>query len=166
MNKFAKLDEQKNIVYAKIPVNIDGVKHYAPSDETYLAAGFKPVIDERPYTSPTEYAVAVGWEELENSISRIYEIRPIKRTEADFNAALENHLLAERTARGYDTREPSDYFGSSVGRWRQDALDWIAHRDRVMEYGFAVLNEWKRTGIEPSYDEFVANLPKITWTEA
>lgn len=78
MNKFAKLDEQKNIVYAKIPVDIDGVKHYAPSDETYLAAGFKPVIDERPYTSPTEYAVAVGWEEFENSISRIYEIRPIE----------------------------------------------------------------------------------------
>lgn len=166
MNKFAKLDEQKNIVYAIIPVDIDGVKHYAPSDETYLAAGFKPVIDERPYTSPTEYAVAVGWEEFENSISRIYEIRPIKRTEADFDAAMEEHIRRTREERGYTTREPSEYISSSVARWAQDAADFVKFRDEVMVYGLAILNEWKATGIEPSYDEFVANLPKITWTEA
>ena len=35
-----------------------------------------------------------------------------------------------------------------------------------MVYGLTILNEWKATGVEPSYDEFVANLPKIKWTEA
>ena len=82
----------------------------------------------------------------------------------DYDKAMENHLMAERIARGYTTREPSEYKGSSIERWNQDAEDWILHRDEVMMYGLNVQNTYKETGNAPSLDDFKENLPKISWT--
>lgn len=96
----------------------------------------------------------------------VWAYDPIVYTKEDFNRALEDHLLSERIARGYDTREPTIYASSSVPRWRQDAVDWAAHVDSVMLYGLGVINTWKESGEAPDYDEFVAGLPKIEWTEA
>lgn len=83
---------------------------------------------------------------------------------ADYDKAMEAHLLAERSARGYTLREPSDYKDSSVPRWAQDALDWIAHRDAVMLYGLEVMNHYAETGEAPTLEEFKAALPVIEWT--
>ena len=88
--------------------------------------------------------------------------RPV--TFADYDVAMEAHLAAEKAARGYTKREPSDYAGSSNPRWAQDAQDWIAHRDAVMEYGLEVENRAKRGEPVPTLDEFKAALPKIEWT--
>ena len=85
-------------------------------------------------------------------------------TMADYDKAVEDHLLAERIERGYTSREPSDYSGSSVHRWAQDAADWIAHRDAVMLYALQVLNDFEAGRPVPTLDEFRAILPKITWT--
>lgn len=85
-------------------------------------------------------------------------------TFGDYDAAMEAHLEAEKAARGYTKREPSDYAGSSNPRWAQDAKDWIAHRDAVMEYGLSVENMAKAGESVPTLDEFRANLPKIVWT--
>lgn len=82
----------------------------------------------------------------------------------DYDKAMEDHLREERITRGYTLREPSDYKGSSVERWNQDAEDWISHRDEVMLYGLEIMNHYKDTGEAPSLDEFIQNLPKITWT--
>lgn len=82
----------------------------------------------------------------------------------DYDKAMEDHLREERIARGYTLREPSDYKGSSVERWNQDAEDWIAHRDEVMLYGLEVMNTYKETGEAPILDEFKKNLPIIQWT--
>ena len=82
----------------------------------------------------------------------------------DYDNAMEAHLDAEKTARGYTKREPSDYAGSSNPRWAQDAVDWIAHRDAVMEYGLEVENKAKRGEQVPTLDEFKAALPKVVWT--
>ncbi|MCQ2378001.1 MAG: hypothetical protein MJ016_02175 [Victivallaceae bacterium] len=83
---------------------------------------------------------------------------------AKYDKAMEAHLFAERAARGYTTREPSDYKGSSVPRWASDAEDWIAHRDQVMLYGLEVENHYKETGEGPTIEEFKAGLPKIHWS--
>ena len=83
---------------------------------------------------------------------------------ADYDKAMEAHLLAERVARGYTLREPSDYKDSTVPRWAQDALDWIAHRDAVMLYGLEVMNHYAETGEAPTIEEFKAGLPVIEWT--
>lgn len=85
-------------------------------------------------------------------------------TVADYDAAMEAHLLAERTARGYTIREPSDYKDSEVPRWKQDAIDWIAHRDAVMIYGLGVQNTYAATGEAPTLEAFKAGLPAIVWT--
>lgn len=85
-------------------------------------------------------------------------------TVADYDKAMEDHLLAERAARGYTLREPSDYKDSSVPRWAQDASDWIAHRDAVMLYGLEVMNHYAETGEAPTLEEFKAGLPVIVWS--
>jgi len=81
-----------------------------------------------------------------------------------YDQAMEAHLQAEREARGYTSREPSDYKGSSVARWAQDAEDWISHRDAVMLYGLEVMNHYAETGEAPTLEEFKAALPVIHWT--
>ena len=154
------------ITYAPTEIRIGNTYYPAPTDEQYLAAGWKRIVDERPAHREGYYNEPKGWEESDVECRHIYAEVQIHHTESDFNAALESHLREERTARGYDEREPSDYKDSGISRWRKDALDWITHRDEVMVYGLTILNEWKATGVEPSYDEFVANLPKIKWTEA
>lgn len=90
--------------------------------------------------------------------------KPVDR--ADYDAAMEAHLRAERDARGYTDREPTDYMGSKVQRFRQDALDWCNHRDDVMLYGLEIINTFERTGLAPTLAEFKAGLPVIKWTEA
>ena len=82
----------------------------------------------------------------------------------DYDKAMEEHLKEQRIARGYTLREPSDYKGSSVERWNQDAIDWIAHRDAVMLYGLQIMNHYQETGEAPSLNEFKQNLPIIQWT--
>lgn len=83
---------------------------------------------------------------------------------AQYDAALEAYLMQERVARGYTVREPSDYLDSHVVRYRQDAQDWIAHRDLVMLEGLTMLNEYLQTGVIPSLADFLAALPSIAWT--
>ena len=90
---------------------------------------------------------------------------PPTLTVDDYDRAMEEHLKAEREARGYTSREPSDYAGSAVTRWAQDAADWIAHRDAVMLYALGVINHYRETGEAPSLEEFKAALPVIEWTE-
>lgn len=85
-------------------------------------------------------------------------------TPKDYDDAMEAHLKAEREARGYTLREPSDYAGSTVPRWAQDAQDWIIHRDAVMNYALEVMNHYAETGEAPTLEEFKAALPVITWT--
>ena len=102
-----------------------------------------------------------AWYKWKGSAWALYTPPP---TVADYDKAMEAHLLAERSARGYTLREPSDYKDSSVPRWAQDAADWIAHRDAVMLYGLEIMNHYAETGEAPTLEEFEAGLPVITWT--
>ena len=83
---------------------------------------------------------------------------------AEYDLAMENYMKEVREKRGYTTREPSDYVNSTVERWRQDAVDWIAFRDAVLVYAMEIENKALEAGEIPSIDEFVANMPTIAWT--
>lgn len=85
-------------------------------------------------------------------------------TVRDYDNAMEAHLRAERTERGYTTREPDSYLNSSEPRWAQDAADWVAHRDAVMRYALKVQNDYAQGLPVPSLPDFIAALPKIVWT--
>lgn len=81
-----------------------------------------------------------------------------------YDDAIEEHLLAERSARGYTVREPSLYLNSSNERWASDARDWVAHVDAVMAYGLEVQNQFTATGEAPDLEEFKSGIPKIEWS--
>lgn len=90
--------------------------------------------------------------------------KPVVITIEDYDRAMEKHIKQTRIARGYTTREPDCYINSGNPRWKQDAADWIAFRDAVMEYSLAVMNEYAETGIAPSLADFKAGLPVIEWS--
>ena len=94
-----------------------------------------------------------------------YEPMSVEELTRLYDAAMEEHLEAEKNARGYTKREPTDYANSGVARFKHDADDWSAHRDAVMLYGLEVQNKAKRGETVPTLEEFKAGLPKIVWTE-
>lgn len=88
-------------------------------------------------------------------------------TQQDYDDALEARLQEVREARGYTTREPSEWAGSDVPRWLQDAKDWGAFRDKLMLFGLEVQNQYVKTGVPPmSLKEFKDKLSQmnIVWT--
>lgn len=97
-------------------------------------------------------------------VFKIAEIPPPEITPADYDFAMEEHIRAARVARGYTTREPTEYLGSSVPRWAQDAADYVAFRDACMLYGLQVQNDYAAGKAVPTLEEFKAQLPMIHWT--
>lgn len=127
---------------------------YTRSDESFAP----PKCDEGFHAVPDGYDLKDGkW-------VRKWRIEPIVHTPDDYDNAMEDYLRQVRSERGYTTREPDDYFGSSVPRWAQDAKDWVAFRDAVMTYALGVINDYTATGNAPTLAEFKAGFPKIAWT--
>lgn len=124
---------------------------------------YKPV-------QPHDYADAAAWcnsnkaklEDKGDYFEVVLVVIPL--TIQDYDNAMESYLRETRTARGYTLREPSDYKDSSISRWKQDAIDWIAFRDAVLMYGLDVENTAQQTGTIPSMEDFLAGMPVITWT--
>ena len=146
---------------------IDGVWVTNPTAEQYASIGAYPRSDESfapPKCDEGYHAVADGYELQDGKWTRKWRIEPIQYSVEDYDAAMEDYLRSVRSERGYTTREPDDYFGSSNPRWSQDAKDWVAFRDAVMTYALHVINEYEATGNAPTIAEFVAGLPKMEWS--
>lgn len=148
-----------------------------PTAEDYAAIGAYPRSEESfaPPTVDEGYrTVADGYELVEREEGsgtreekrwhRKWRVEPIVYTEADYDQAMEDYLRSVRSERGYTTREPDDYFGSSNPRWAQDAKDWVAFRDAVMTYALEVINTYTKTGNAPTLAEFKAGFPKMVWS--
>lgn len=72
---FGKLDAENRIVYAPVEVKIDGKITINPTAEHYAAAGWLPVIDEKPTDKAGVYYIAEGWKirtDEQTSASAIY----------------------------------------------------------------------------------------------
>lgn len=137
-----------------------------PSAEDCASIGAYPRSDESfapPAVDAEHRAVHDGYDLSDGKWVRKWRVEPITHTVNDYDSAMEDYLRQVRSERGYTTREPDDYFGSSNPRWSQDAKDWVAFRDAVMTYGLKVQNEYTATGKAPTLMEFTAALPKITW---
>lgn len=142
--------------YVTNPTESDyaAIKAYPRSDESFAP----PTVDEG------YHAVADGYDLQEGKWVKLWKVEPITYTPDDYDQAMEDYLRQVRIARGYTTREPDDYFGSSNMRWAQDAKDWVAFRDAVMTYALNVINTYAKTGNAPTLAEFKAGFPKIEWT--
>lgn len=136
-----------------------------PSSEQYIAAGWLANAVTPPQPPEGQMVAATRYVAHDGRVVAVYDYEPIKPTVDDYNRAVEDHLMAERMERGYDTREPSLYINSSVHRWSQDAVDWVRHVDAVMTFALGVLNGWEKTHEVMSLDEFRAAIPRIEWTE-
>ena len=140
----------------------------APTEAEYLSAGwFRNRIDD-PTPPEGKMVSGVRYETSDGNISAVYEYGdPPPPTLDDFDIAMEEHLRRERVARGYTTREPDSYLTSSNARWKQDAEDWVAHRDAVMEYALGLINAVEDGEMAiPTMEEFTAGLPDIEWSYA
>jgi hypothetical protein len=138
-----------------------------PTAEDYAAIGAYPRSEESfapPKCDEGYHAVHDGYELIDGKWVRKWRVEPIVYTVDDYDRAMEDYLRSVRSDRGYTTREPDDYFGSSNPRWAQDAKDWVAFRDAVMTYALEVINEYAKTGNAPTLAEFKANFPKMVWT--
>jgi hypothetical protein len=109
-------------------------------------------------------AIPDGYDLKDGKWVRKWRVEPITHTVNDYDSAMEDYLRQVRSERGYTTREPDDYFGSSNPRWSQDAKDWVAFRDAVMTYALDVINAYTKTGNAPTLAEFKAGFPRIVWT--
>lgn len=174
MNRnYGKVDADHNIVYAPDMVAHDGRSYINPRKEDYAVADdgpWLPVIESAPSEPPPE---GYHWKRTGKydvspdgrPMARYVAEEDPKTTLEDYDTAMEEHLLAERSARGYTTREPDMYTGSEVPRWAADAADWKKHRDAVMLYALEIMNAVQSGEREPpTLDEFVAGLPNIVWT--
>lgn len=94
----------------------------------------------------------------------IVEIPEPEITPADYDRAMEDHIKEARVARGYTTREPTEYLGSAVPRWAQDATDYMAFRDACMLYGLEIQNKYADGEEVPTLEQFKENLPQCVWT--
>lgn len=127
---------------------------YPRSEESFLP----PTVDDEHRAVPDGYCVTDGkW-------VKMWRVEPIVYTADDYDAAMEDYLREVRFERGYTTREPDDYFGSSNPRWEADARDWVAFRDAVMTYALDIINTYAATGNAPTLAEFKAGFPKMEWS--
>lgn len=161
--------EDGRLVRAKRVIKIGSRWVANPKAAKYAAIGAYPR-DEATFTPPTcdegYHAVPDGYALTDGKWAKKWRVEPIVYTAADYDQAMEDYIREVRVARGYTTREPDDYFGSSNPRWSQDAKDWVAFRDAVMTYALDVINAYTNTGKAPTLVEFKAGFPKMVWTYA
>lgn len=170
MTTYYTLSAAGNLERLELPVVIDGKQRLHPTPTQAAALGAYTRNDAYyPTDDPPEgkrWQRSTGWTIRDGSWCADYEAVDIPSpTLEEYDAAMEDHLAQERSARGYTTREPDAYLSSANPRWAQDARDWVAHRDAVMAYALELINDVQaRTIPQPTLAEFRANLPQITWS--
>ncbi len=141
--------------------------HYDPADGEILNAydeNCKNIPQPNiAVTDEENRQIHMHWKKKGKVIDGKLTLVDIPMTVADFDKVMEEYLTETRVARGYTTREPTDYLNSEQARWKQDAADWIAFRDAVMLYVLDLMNTYESLEKIPTLDEFKAGLPKIKW---
>lgn len=135
-----------------------------PADFAKYLNAYPRGADTPPKCDEGYRAIPDGYDLSDGKWVKLWKVEPIVYTEVDYDNAMEDYLRSVRSERGYTTREPDDYFGSSNPRWSQDAKDWVAFRDAVMTYALEVINTYTKTGNAPTLAEFKAGFPKCEWT--
>lgn len=170
MTRYYTLSPDTNdLTPLELPVVIDGQQRLHPTPAQAAALdppAYPRELDEEPTPPEGKLIEPDGWDVRDGAWHRRwrYVDAPLPTLD-EYDAAMEDHLLQERSARGYTTREPDAYLSSANSRWAQDARDWVAHRDAVMAYALELINDVQaRTIPQPTLAEFRANLPQITWS--
>jgi len=130
-------------VYPGSAVNIDGV-HVSPAFAGWTHEDYE-LVEAPPPPEPA----------------------PTPPTVDDYRAAIQNMLDAAAQERRYDSGTTvSTYVNSTIPAWAAEAQAFVAWRDAVWAYAYTEL-EQVETGQRPmpSVEEFIAELPAISWPE-
>ena len=86
-------------------------------------------------------------------------------TQADYQSAVDAHVVAVAQARGYKTDVSlASHVTSTLPAWAAEAVAFVAWRDAVWMHVFAQLALVQSGDREqPSVDALVAELPAIAW---
>lgn len=159
----------RDLAPLKLPVVIDGKQRLHPTPAQAAALdppAYPRELDEEPTPPEGKLVESDGWELRDGAWHRRWRyVDAPMPTLDEYDAAMEDYLVQERSARGYTTREPTAYLTSGNARWASDARDWVAHVDAVMAYALELINavqSGQRT--PPTMAEFRAGLPQITWS--
>lgn len=159
------IDSTKDTITVRMS---EQLKHVMLSYTDPAPDGFLPVRKILPKPKvDADHELVFTYKNLGNEVTKEYSVIGINEkliTIDDYDKAMELYLIKVRSARGYNTREPSDYISSGNERWRTDAQDWIAFRDNVMEYALYVQNNFINGKEIPSLNDFIKNMPQIVWT--
>ena len=89
-------------------------------------------------------------------------------TEADFSAAIEG--LFEETSRslGYVSADRlATYVSSTIAKWREEAVAFVAWRDLVLVKAYEILAAVQSGQRQaPSVSAFLAELPAVSWPQS
>jgi hypothetical protein len=87
--------------------------------------------------------------------------------QADFTAAIRNHVDAVAQAKNYDNAwSLAGYVSSTIPEWAEQAQVFVAWRDQVWSFALAEFAEIQAgTKPVPTIAELVASLPEIEWPE-
>lgn len=189
MLEYFYTDDTKEFLYAN-EVFIDPLESAKAGNDVYMFSVNATII--QPLEPKEGYAVIfngetwqyiednrgkIVWKSYEQNI-QITELGPIPEgyseqqpqrpiTMQDYDVLLENYIFETRYARGYTSRQPTDYLNSSTPRWKQDALDFITFRDKCLEFGQSIINNYQATGQVPSLEQFEKQLKQTCvciWT--
>ena len=184
MTRYYTLNSATNdLASLELPVVIDGRQRLHPTPEQ--AAALDPPAypraldegstppegklverDEEPTPPEGKLVEQDGWEVRDGWWYRKWRFvdEPLPTLD-EYDAAMEDHLVQERSARGYTTREPDAYLSSANPRWAREARGGVAHRDAGMAYALTLINGVQSGKIvQPTLAEFRASLPRITWS--
>ncbi len=72
--KFGRLVNGQIEYAPKTLDGVDGVKKMNPSEESYLAAGWKRVVDEKPPAEANRYPAFSSWQEDDETLTAVYKM--------------------------------------------------------------------------------------------
>ena len=189
MLEYFYTDDTKEFLYAN-EVFIDPLESAKAGNDVYMFSvnattiqplepkeGYAVIFNGETWQYIEDNRGKIVWKSYEQNI-QITELGPIPEnyfeqqpqkpiSMQDYDALLENYIFETRYARGYTSRQPTDYINSSTPRWKQDALDFIAFRDKCLQFGQSIINNYQTTGIVPSLEQFEKQLKQTCvciWT--
>ena len=169
MKKYYTYDTMTKALVEQPPyLDISGKRYYGPSAAQWAIVGAYTLGESIAPTPPEGKIAVVDGFVLQDEqwvANYVFKDAPPPAL-ADYDAIMEEYLTSVRSERGYTTREPDSYLTSAVPRWKQDAKDWVAFRDAVMEYALEIINAVAGGAPQPTLSEFKAGLPVIEWTFA
>lgn len=119
------------------------------------------MIEELPQWALTCLSI---WEAKMDEINNPPDIPTPELTQQDFINAIKLFLNETAIGRSYESEYSiASYVNSTNLTWKADAETYIAWRDTVWAYAYAILDSIQHGAPVPTINDFIAAAPQINW---